>query len=188
MAAKRLRSDDTAGNSRQLFIFPRFIRRMKALGNTGKDVNKRGNIQVAESVSGPNPLRRRGLGKTGQVLGAGGIVAVFSFSLAMFVIAGLASITNYHENIVLPLQAATTVFIAAAIIGFIQEEDFTNHNNLRLDADDRLSGRRCRRLGLVDPPPKGLRDRLREVRWNAQGISLGMMSELREKLSQRWDG
>ena len=74
MAAKRLRSDDTAGNSRQLFIFPRFIRRMKALGNTGKDVNKRGNIQVAES---------------------GGIVAVFSFSLAMFVIAGLASITNF---------------------------------------------------------------------------------------------
>jgi len=46
-------------------IFPRFIRKMKALGNTGKDVNKRGNIQVAES---------------------GGIVAVFSFSLAMFVI------------------------------------------------------------------------------------------------------
>ena len=30
-------------------IFPRFIRRMKALGNTGKDVNKRGNIQVAIS-------------------------------------------------------------------------------------------------------------------------------------------
>jgi UDP-N-acetylmuramyl pentapeptide phosphotransferase/UDP-N-acetylglucosamine-1-phosphate transferase len=81
-------------------IFPRFIRRMKALGNTGKDVNKRGNIQVAES---------------------GGIVAVFSFSLAMFVIAGLASITNIHENIVLPLQAATTVFIAAAIIGFIDD-------------------------------------------------------------------
>lgn len=131
-------------------IFPRFIRKMKSLGNTGKDVNKRGNIQVAES---------------------GGIVAVFSFSLAMFVISGLASISNYHENIVLPLQAATTVFIAAAIIGFIQEEDFTNHNNLRLDADDRLSGRRCRRLGLIDPPPKGLRDRLREVRWNAQGIS-----------------
>ena len=81
-------------------IFPRFIRKMKALGNTGKDVNKRGNIQVAES---------------------GGIVAVFSFSLAMFVISGLASITNYHENIVLPLQAATTVFIAAAIIGFIDD-------------------------------------------------------------------
>jgi UDP-N-acetylmuramyl pentapeptide phosphotransferase/UDP-N-acetylglucosamine-1-phosphate transferase len=55
-------------------IFPRFIRKMKSLGNTGKDVNKRGNIQVAES---------------------GGIVAVFSFSLAMFVIAGLASITNF---------------------------------------------------------------------------------------------
>jgi UDP-N-acetylmuramyl pentapeptide phosphotransferase/UDP-N-acetylglucosamine-1-phosphate transferase len=97
---------------------------MKALGNTGKDaddrpaghlrlehspplggfmlygVNKRGNIQVAES---------------------GGIVAVFSFSLAMFVISGLASISNYHENIVLPLQAATTVFIAAAIIGFIDD-------------------------------------------------------------------
>jgi hypothetical protein len=31
-------------------------------------------------------------------------------------------ISNYHENIVLPLQAATTVFIAAAIIGFIREE------------------------------------------------------------------
>ena len=46
-------------------IFPRFIRKMKSLGNTGKDFNKRGNIQVAES---------------------GGIVAVFSFSLAMFVI------------------------------------------------------------------------------------------------------
>jgi len=30
-------------------IFPRFIRRMKALGNTGKDVNKRGNMQVATS-------------------------------------------------------------------------------------------------------------------------------------------
>jgi len=29
-------------------IFPRFIRKMKALGNTGKDVNKRGNIQVAK--------------------------------------------------------------------------------------------------------------------------------------------
>jgi Kef-type K+ transport system membrane component KefB len=29
-------------------IFPRFIRRMKALGNTEKDVNKRGNIQVAK--------------------------------------------------------------------------------------------------------------------------------------------
>ena len=55
-------------------IFPRFIRKMKALGNTGKDVNKRGNIQVAES---------------------GGIVAVFSFSFAMFVISGLASITNF---------------------------------------------------------------------------------------------
>jgi len=27
-------------------------------------------------------------------------------------------ISNYHENIVLPLQAATTVFIAAAMIGF----------------------------------------------------------------------
>lgn len=27
-------------------------------------------------------------------------------------------ITNIHENIVLPLQAATTVVIAAAIIGF----------------------------------------------------------------------
>jgi len=46
-------------------IFPKFIKKMKSLGNTGKDVNKRGNIQVAES---------------------GGIVAVFSFSLAMFVI------------------------------------------------------------------------------------------------------
>jgi len=30
-------------------------------------------------------------------------------------------ISNYHENIVLPLQAATTVFIAAAIIGFIDD-------------------------------------------------------------------
>ena len=30
------------------FIFPRFIRKMKSLGNTGKDVNKRGDIQVAE--------------------------------------------------------------------------------------------------------------------------------------------
>jgi flagellar biogenesis protein FliO len=28
------------------FIFPRFIRKMKSLGNTGKDVNKRGNIQT----------------------------------------------------------------------------------------------------------------------------------------------
>jgi len=56
------------------FIFPKFIRKMKSLGNTGKDVNKRGNIQVAES---------------------GGIVAVFSFSLAMFVISGLASVTNF---------------------------------------------------------------------------------------------
>jgi len=78
-------------------IFPKFIKKMKSLGNTGKDVNKRGNIQVSES---------------------GGIVAVFSFSFAMFVISGVASISNYHENIVLPLQAATTVFIAAAIIGF----------------------------------------------------------------------
>ena len=103
-------------------------------------------------------------------------------------ISGIASISNYHENIVLPLQAATTVFIAAAIIGFIQEEDFTNFNNLRLDADDRLSGHRCRRLGPPVPAPEGLRHRFREVRWNAQGISLGMMSELREKPSQRWDG
>ena len=68
------------------FIFPKFIRKMKSLGNTGKDVNKRGNIQVAETVSGSNPLRRRGLGQIGQVLSAGGIIAVFSFSLAMFVI------------------------------------------------------------------------------------------------------
>ena len=30
------------------FVFPRFIRKMKVLGNTGKDVNKRGDIQVAE--------------------------------------------------------------------------------------------------------------------------------------------
>jgi hypothetical protein len=67
-------------------IFPRFIRKMKALGNTGKDVNKRGNIQVAESGGEQSSPRRRGLGKTGQVLSAGGIVAVFSFSLAMFVI------------------------------------------------------------------------------------------------------
>ena len=28
-------------------IFPRFIRKMKSLGNTGKDVNKLGNDQVA---------------------------------------------------------------------------------------------------------------------------------------------
>ena len=55
-------------------IFPRFIRKMKSLGNTGKDVNKRGNIQVAES---------------------GGIVAVFSFSLAMFVIQEEA--TDYNR-------------------------------------------------------------------------------------------
>ena len=102
-------------------IFPRFIRKMKALGNTGKDVNKRGNIQVAEVVGEQSSPRRRGLGQTGLVLSAGGIVAVFSFSFAMFVISGLASISNYHENIVLPLQAATTVFIAAAIIGFIDD-------------------------------------------------------------------
>jgi hypothetical protein len=69
-------------------IFPRFIRKMKALGNTGKDVNKRGNIQVAEPQAsearcgrerpggrlGPEDisgclLGRRGLGQIGQVLG-----------------------------------------------------------------------------------------------------------------------
>ena len=189
------------------FIFPKFIRKMKSLGNTGKDVNKRGNIQVAEPQASEARCGRgraelvsaqktssevfqgaKDLHKLDRSLVSGGIVAVFSFSLAMFVISGLASIFNYHENIVLPLQAATTVFIAAAIIGFIREEEFANSTNLRADADDRLSGRRCRRLGLVVPQTKGIRHWLREVRWNAQGISLGMMSELREKPSQRWDG
>jgi UDP-N-acetylmuramyl pentapeptide phosphotransferase/UDP-N-acetylglucosamine-1-phosphate transferase len=51
----------------------------------------------------------------------GGIVCVFSFSIAMFVVAGLAGLTNVHEDIILPLQAAMTVFIAAAIIGFIDD-------------------------------------------------------------------
>ena len=68
-------------------IFPRFIRRIKALGNTGKDVHKRANIQVAEPQAsearygrerpagrlGPEDFRRslpgrRGLGQIGQVL------------------------------------------------------------------------------------------------------------------------
>jgi hypothetical protein len=99
-------------------IFPRFIRRMKALGNTGKDVNKRGNIQVAEPQASEARCGAKDLHKLERSLVSGGIVAVFSFSLAMFVIAGLASIINVHENIVLPLQAATTVFIGAAKIGF----------------------------------------------------------------------
>ena len=99
-------------------IFPRFIRKMKSLGNTGKDVNKRGNIQVAEPQASEARCGAEDLDKLDRSSASGGIVAVFSFSFAMFVISGLASVSNYHENIVLPLQAATTVFIAAAIIGF----------------------------------------------------------------------
>lgn len=81
-------------------ILPGFIRRMKAAGNVGTDVNKKGKPLVAES---------------------GGMVAVMSFSIAMFTIAGIASLSNIEEQIVLPLQAASSVFIAASIIGFIDD-------------------------------------------------------------------
>lgn len=85
-------------------VLPRFIRKMKQLGNVGEDVNKKGKPPVAES---------------------GGIVAVFSFSIAMFTIAGIASLSNVNEEIVLPLQAASSVFIAASIIGFIDDYGLT---------------------------------------------------------------
>jgi len=81
-------------------VFPRFIRKMKERKKTGPDVNKRNRPEVPEM---------------------GGIVCVFSFSLAMFVLAGLASLLNVHEDIILPLQAAMTVFVAAAIIGFVDD-------------------------------------------------------------------
>jgi len=81
-------------------ILPSFIARMKAAGNVGVDVNKKGKPMVAES---------------------GGMVAVMSFSIAMFAIAGIASISNVEEQIVLPLQAASSVFICASIIGFIDD-------------------------------------------------------------------
>jgi acylphosphatase len=73
---------------------------MKAMGNVGADVNKKGKPLVAES---------------------GGMVAVMSFSVSMFTIAGIASLSNVNEEIVLPLQAASSVFIAASIIGFIDD-------------------------------------------------------------------
>jgi len=81
-------------------VFPRFIRKMKERKKTGPDVNKRNRPEVPEM---------------------GGIVCVFSFSLAMFVISGLASLLNVHEDIILPLQAAMTVFLAAATIGFVDD-------------------------------------------------------------------
>ena len=87
------------------FIFPKFIRKMKSLGNTGKDVNKRGNIQVAEPQASEARCGRgraelvsaqktssevfqgaEDLDKLDRSSASGGIIAVFSFSLAMFVI------------------------------------------------------------------------------------------------------
>lgn len=81
-------------------IFPRFIRKMKKLGKVGIDVNKRSRNKVAEM---------------------GGVVCLFSFSISMFIVAGMASVLNIYEEIVTPLQTAVGVFFAAAIVGFIDD-------------------------------------------------------------------
>jgi UDP-N-acetylmuramyl pentapeptide phosphotransferase/UDP-N-acetylglucosamine-1-phosphate transferase len=97
---------------------------MKAQNNVGVDVNKKGKPMVAES--GGNSALSAESAFVRQVRSAQSFRdlvdgAVMSFSIAMFTIAGIASLSNIEEQIVLPLQAASSVFIAASIIGFIDD-------------------------------------------------------------------
>jgi len=95
---------------------------MKAAGNVGTDPNDRFRRSFSPRSCRPGVMTC-GVNKRGKpmVAESGGMVAVMSFSISMFAIAGIASISNVHEEIVLPLQAASSVFICASIIGFIDD-------------------------------------------------------------------
>lgn len=81
-------------------ILPRYIQKMRELKRVGCDVNKIKKKKVPE---------------------LGGLVSLFSFLIAMFIISGIASASNIHEEIVIPLQIATMVFFAASVIGVIHD-------------------------------------------------------------------
>jgi len=81
-----------------MFLTPPLIRKMRAGGMTGRDVNKLKPIEVAE---------------------LGGIAALFSFSVSLSFVVGLQKLLgNVSEP---PFLAAITVFFMASVIGLIDD-------------------------------------------------------------------
>src|SRR5437016_733998 len=81
-----------------LIVMPSFIRKMRAGGMVGKDVNKSSKPEVAE---------------------LGGIAALFAFSVSLSLVVGIQKLLgNVAED---PFLAAISVFFMAAMVGLIDD-------------------------------------------------------------------